>query len=86
MSYIPPAIGTKEHIFGWFVVDIGDFPRAKICEHLFSRTNLPKEIMAFPDLPFPSHLPSFMHHTDVLQYLQDYTDMFDLRKYIQVRW
>ena len=42
--------------------------------------------MAFPDLPFPSHLPSFMHHTAVLQYLNDYTDKFDLRKYIQVRW
>ena len=70
-----------------YVLDIGVFPSDKICEHLFfSRTNLPKEIMAFPDLPFPSHLPSFMHHTDVLQYLKDYTDKFDLRKYIQVRW
>ncbi|KAG6921731.1 hypothetical protein G0U57_005540, partial [Chelydra serpentina] len=29
------------------------------------RTNLPKEVMAFPDFPFDPSLPSFLHHSDV---------------------
>ncbi|XP_066288489.1 uncharacterized protein [Branchiostoma lanceolatum] len=47
------------------------------------RTNLPKEVMAFPDFPFDSSLPSFVTHQQVLQYLEDYTDHFQLRKHIQ---
>ena len=50
---------------------------------LFFRTNLPKEIMAFPDFPFPSEWNSFLSHQQVLKYLQDYTSHFDLYKYIQ---
>ena len=46
-------------------------------------TNLPKEVMAFPDYPFPSHLPSFCGHTDVLQYLQSYAVHFELHQYIK---
>lgn len=38
------------------------------------RTNLPKEIMAFNDLKFPPHLPSFLSHTDVLDYLRKYSE------------
>ena len=30
------------------------------------KTNLPKEVMAFPDFPFPSEMKqSFLHHTEV---------------------
>ncbi|KAM4749211.1 uncharacterized protein WCC33_006651 [Rhinophrynus dorsalis] len=47
------------------------------------RTNLPKEIMEFPDFPFDASLPSFMHHTKVLQYLEDYTDTFGIRPHIR---
>ncbi|XP_078609486.1 uncharacterized protein LOC144880836 isoform X2 [Branchiostoma floridae x Branchiostoma japonicum] len=47
------------------------------------RTNLPKEVMAFPDFPFDSSLPSFVTHQEVLKYLEDYTDHFQLRKHIQ---
>ena len=50
-----------------------------------SRTNLPKEIMAFPDFPFDASLPSFVMHHDVLNYLQKYADHFELERYIQVR-
>ena len=30
-------------------------------------TNLPKEVMAFPDFPFASQEKSFLHHTEVQQ-------------------
>ncbi|KAK2140224.1 hypothetical protein NP493_5897g00000 [Ridgeia piscesae] len=47
-------------------------------------TNLPVEVMAFPDFPFNEDLPSFVKHTDVCQYLTDYTDHFHLRDHIKV--
>ncbi|KAF2366274.1 Flavin monooxygenase-like [Trinorchestia longiramus] len=47
------------------------------------RTNLPKEVMSFPDFPFPAEGTSFIHHTDVLKYLQDYTQHFDLEPHIK---
>ena len=46
-------------------------------------TNIPKEIMGFPDYPLPSKLPSFVGHRDVLKYLQSYADRFDIRKHIR---
>ncbi|XP_033755721.1 LOW QUALITY PROTEIN: dimethylaniline monooxygenase [N-oxide-forming] 1-like [Pecten maximus] len=47
------------------------------------KTNLPKELMAFPDFPFRADLPSFIRHEDVLEYLESYADCFDLLKYIK---
>ena len=54
------------------------------------RTNLPKEIMAFREFPFPppssssssSYNPSFVTHETVWEYLQSYQRHFDLTKYI----
>jgi len=46
-------------------------------------TNLPKEVMAFPDFPFPRQEKSFLHHTEVLDYLELYTDTHNLRRLIQ---
>lgn len=53
--------------------------------HLIFRTNLPKEVMAYPDFPFLKSLPSFMGHREVKQYLDSYADRFGLLKYIKVR-
>ena len=47
------------------------------------RTNLPKEVMAFPDFPFPASPESFLHHTKVLGYLQAYAEHFQLEKFIR---
>lgn len=47
------------------------------------RTNLPKEVMAFPDFEFDTNLPSFIKHKDVLQYLEDYATQFSLRQHIK---
>ncbi|ESP04261.1 hypothetical protein LOTGIDRAFT_223998 [Lottia gigantea] len=47
------------------------------------KTNLPKEVMAFPDFPFDSTLPSFISHLEVMKYLQKYTEHFNLEPYIK---
>ncbi|KAK4295256.1 hypothetical protein Pmani_032170 [Petrolisthes manimaculis] len=50
------------------------------------KTNLPKEVMGFPDFPFSSDKEeSFIHHSDVLKYLKSYTDNFNLNQYIKFR-
>lgn len=50
----------------------------------FPRTNLPKEVMQFPDFPFPEKEESFVHHADVLNYLEDYAMHYNLHQYIKV--
>jgi len=50
---------------------------------LFYRTNLPKQVMAFPDFPFPDDVKCYMTHSEVNKYLNDYTDHFSLRGLIQ---
>ncbi|XP_071962969.1 uncharacterized protein [Antedon mediterranea] len=47
------------------------------------KTNLPKEVMAFPDFPFDKNLCSFVGHQDVLKYLESYCDAFQLTQYIK---
>lgn len=47
------------------------------------RTNLPKELMLFPDLPFPHQEKSFVNATDVNDYLSLYADKFQLRTHIK---
>lgn len=38
--------------------------------------------MFFPGFPFPSHLPSFVHHSQVLDYLQAYASHYDINQFI----
>ncbi|KAG8545714.1 hypothetical protein GDO81_020448 [Engystomops pustulosus] len=47
------------------------------------KTNLPKEVMEFPDFSFNPSLPSFIHHSEVLKYLEEYTDKFSIRPCIK---
>lgn len=46
-------------------------------------TNLPKEIMHYPDFPFPTTSQSYLRAEDVLKYYQSYADTFNLRNYIK---
>ena len=39
--------------------------------------------MHFPGFPFNKELPSFVSHTDMLEYLQQYATHYDLYKNIQ---
>lgn len=50
---------------------------------ILNRTNLPKEIIAFPDFHFDPHLPSFVSFSDIGQYLVEYTEHFQLMPHIQ---
>ncbi|XP_045459986.1 flavin-containing monooxygenase FMO GS-OX-like 4 isoform X2 [Harmonia axyridis] len=48
------------------------------------RTNLPKELMLFDDFQYPEGLKeSFISQNEVLQYLNNYADKMNLRKYIR---
>eukprot|EP00189_Rhodosorus_marinus_P014138 CAMPEP_0184746334 /NCGR_PEP_ID=MMETSP0315-20130426/8868_1 /TAXON_ID=101924 /ORGANISM="Rhodosorus marinus, Strain UTEX LB 2760" /LENGTH=425 /DNA_ID=CAMNT_0027218843 /DNA_START=155 /DNA_END=1432 /DNA_ORIENTATION=+ len=47
------------------------------------RTNIPKEVMAFPGFPFADELPSFPGHSDVQTYLESYATEMDLHPMIR---
>ncbi|KAM3869060.1 uncharacterized protein ACN63O_006436 [Diretmus argenteus] len=47
------------------------------------RTNLPKEVMMFPDFPFDPQLPSFLPHQEVLRYLKNYCRSHSIRPHIR---
>lgn len=64
--------------FSWILILISGFYVS------FFRTNLPKEVMAFPDFPFPEGDESFLHHSEVQKYLEDYAQHFDLYPHIKV--
>merc|ERR1712137_1012669 len=46
-------------------------------------TNLPKEVMAYLDYPFPGHCNSILTREEVLFYLQSYAEEFNLHKCIK---
>ena len=68
----------------YFVQDKVCYILPQVSPNCFCRTNLPKEVMAFPDYPFPNQEESFLHHTEVLKYLESYCDHFDVRPCIKV--
>lgn len=47
------------------------------------RTNLPKEVMMFPDFPFDPQLPSFLPHKEVHQYLESYCEAHRITPHIK---
>ncbi|XP_042877642.1 flavin-containing monooxygenase FMO GS-OX-like 4 [Penaeus japonicus] len=67
-----PAVGRDAH---------GNPIHSSMYKNL--RTNLPKEVMAFPDFPFPEGGDSFVHHSVVAKYLQDYSSHFDVSPWIK---
>lgn len=46
-------------------------------------TNIPKEIMSYPDFPYTPHDRSYITSSEVLQYLNLYADNFNLRQHIR---
>lgn len=47
------------------------------------RTNLPHQLMEFPDHPYPDDAPSFPSQPRVLEFIQSYVNRFDLNKLIK---
>jgi dimethylaniline monooxygenase (N-oxide forming) len=46
-------------------------------------TNLPKEVMGYPSIPFPELEDSYIPAAEVLKYYESYADKFDLKKLIK---
>lgn len=49
-----------------------------------NRTNLPYQLMEFPEHPYPKDTISFPPQAQVFKYLNSYADRFDLKKYIKL--
>lgn len=47
------------------------------------KTNLPYQVMEFPDFSYPEDTSSFPSQSDVLNYLHSYANRFDLKKLIK---
>ncbi|XP_056910561.1 uncharacterized protein LOC130537642 isoform X2 [Takifugu flavidus] len=61
--------------------DIGRLIHSSMYRDL--RTNLPKEVMMFPDFPFDSQLSSFLPHQEVQNYLRQYCEEHHIRPHIR---
>lgn len=46
-------------------------------------TNSSKEMMCFPDFPYPDDYPNFMHHRKLQEYLEAFAQKKNLVRYIQ---
>lgn len=53
---------------------------------MYYSTNLPKEVMGYPDFLYPSEIKeSFITSHQVLDFLRSYADHFDLRPHIKLQ-
>lgn len=55
--------------------------RASIYRSVF--TNSSKEMMCFPDFPYPDDFPNFMHNSKLQEYIVSFAKEKNLLKYIQ---
>jgi len=97
-KFLPMVFEKGSHIGGtWLYNDkseteqslkewIGKIDSNEIHSSMYKNmyTNLPKEVMAYPDFSFPAETSrSFLHHTEVEEYLKAYAKHFDVEQYIQ---
>uniref|UniRef100_A0A182W8C4 Flavin-containing monooxygenase n=1 Tax=Anopheles minimus TaxID=112268 RepID=A0A182W8C4_9DIPT len=47
------------------------------------RTNLPKEVMGYPDFPIPAQRASYIVSEDILSFLRLYADRYDIKRHIK---
>lgn len=86
MNFEPPVVfETSGQVGGTWVYVEGPGNAGHTHSSMYRdlKTNLPKEIMEFPDFPFDPSLPSFIHHSNVLKYLEEYTDKYSIRPHIK---
>ncbi|XP_044138807.1 flavin-containing monooxygenase FMO GS-OX-like 4 [Bufo gargarizans] len=86
LIFEPPVVfEMTDHVGGtWvYVEEPGNIDSTHSSMYRDLKTNLPKEIMEFPDFAFDPYLPSFIHHSEVLKYLEEYTDKFSIRPHIK---
>ncbi|XP_029924329.1 flavin-containing monooxygenase FMO GS-OX5 [Myripristis murdjan] len=87
-SFAPPVVFEQSgHVGGtWFYeeqAERGDGRPVHSSMYRDLRTNLPKEVMMFPDFPFEPQLPSFLPHQEVQRYLESYSERHGVRPHIR---
>ncbi|EHH15812.1 hypothetical protein EGK_01961 [Macaca mulatta] len=65
----------------WKFSDHTEEGRASIYQSVF--TNSSKEMMCFPDFPYPDDYPNYMHHSKLQEYIKTFAQKKDLLRYIQ---
>ncbi|XP_013867596.1 flavin-containing monooxygenase FMO GS-OX5 isoform X2 [Austrofundulus limnaeus] len=88
-SFAPPVVfELSDNIGGTWCYDerTGPLPDGRpVLSSMYRdlRTNLPKEVMMFPDFPFDPQLSSFLPHQEVQRYLDRYCENFHIRTHIR---
>lgn len=80
----PTCFEMSDDIGGlWKFSDHAEEGRASIYQSVF--TNSSKEMMCFPDFPFPDDFPNFMHNSKLQEYITTFAREKNLLKYIQFK-
>uniref|UniRef100_A0A2R9BWN6 Flavin-containing monooxygenase n=1 Tax=Pan paniscus TaxID=9597 RepID=A0A2R9BWN6_PANPA len=78
----PTCFERSDDVGGlWKFSDHTEEGRASIYQSVF--TNSSKEMMCFPDFPYPDDYPNYMHHSKLQEYIKTYAQKKDLLRYIQ---
>uniref|UniRef100_A0A2K5X3X3 Dimethylaniline monooxygenase [N-oxide-forming] 3 n=1 Tax=Macaca fascicularis TaxID=9541 RepID=A0A2K5X3X3_MACFA len=82
---LEPTCFEKSNDIGglWKFSDHAEEGRASIYKSVF--TNSSKEMMCFPDFPYPDDFPNFMHNSKIQEYLTAFAKEKSLLKYIQFK-
>ncbi|XP_034406767.1 flavin-containing monooxygenase FMO GS-OX5 isoform X2 [Cyclopterus lumpus] len=87
--FAPPVVFELGDKVGgtWCYEDrvMGDAGRPAVHSSMYRdlRTNLPKEVMMFPDFPFESQLSSFLPHQEIQRYLEKYCQKYNVLPHIR---
>ncbi|XP_058516951.1 flavin-containing monooxygenase 3 [Ochotona princeps] len=80
----PTCFEMSDDIGGlWKFSEHAEDGRASIYQSVF--TNSSKEMMCFPDFPYPDDFPNFMHNSKLQEYITAFAREKNLLKYIQFK-
>ncbi|NXJ08022.1 FMO3 monooxygenase, partial [Odontophorus gujanensis] len=80
----PTCFEQSEDLGGlWRYTEKPEEGRASIYCNVF--TNSCKEMMCYPDFPFPDDYPNYIHNKRLYQYIRDYAQHFDLLRHIRFK-
>uniref|UniRef100_A0A8D0HAX2 Dimethylaniline monooxygenase [N-oxide-forming] 3 n=1 Tax=Sphenodon punctatus TaxID=8508 RepID=A0A8D0HAX2_SPHPU len=80
----PTCFERSDDIGGlWRFTECAEEGRASIYSSVF--TNSCKEMMCYPDFPFPEDFPNYMHNSKLQEYIHMYVKHFSLLRYIKFK-
>lgn len=86
-TFAPPVVFELSDSVGgtWRYEDVTNHSERPFHNSMYRdlRTNLPKEVMMFPDFPFSPELDSFLPHQDVQKYLDRYSESHRIPAHIR---